>query len=150
MARQRFRLATLLRLREATRDDCRARLAEAFRAADSIRRQIDEIDRELADTRRRETAPLGKVEVDALVDAHRYELVLTVERRELQRQANLVDQEVEKRRQTLVAADAEVKTLERLRETQRQRLLLEEGRREVKTLDEVAARGWREHGGEDA
>jgi flagellar FliJ protein len=142
MARYRFRLATLLRLREAARDERRGELAEALRALDALRQSLEAVDRELAETRRREAAPLGRVEVDVLVDAHRYELVLRLQRKEIERQVTLVAQEVDRRRQALVEADADVKVLEKLRETQKQRALVEEGRREIKLLDEVASRGW--------
>ena len=140
MKRFQFRLATLLRLREAVRDERRGALAAAQRAADALAARMADVDQELSETRRQQTAPLGRVNVDPLVDAHRYELVLRVERQEVERQTALVAQEIERRRQALVEADADVKVLEKLRESQRQKALAEATRVEIKLLDEVAAR----------
>lgn len=140
MRRFRFRLATLLRIRESARDERRTALAEAQRAADALAARLAAVDHELAETRRRQTAPLGRVEVDFLVDAHRYELVLRLERKEIDRQAGLVAQEIERRRQALVEADSEVKVLEKLRESQRQKAAAEEALADIKQIDEIAGR----------
>jgi flagellar export protein FliJ len=45
-----------------------------------------------------------------------------------------------RRREALVAADREVRTLEKLRESQHERFRREEETRETKRLDEVAGR----------
>ena len=47
MAKFKFRLATLLRLREATRDQRRAELAEAYRADNVLREHLDRVGQEL-------------------------------------------------------------------------------------------------------
>ena len=51
MARFKFQLATLLRLREATRDERRAELAEAFRADDVLVEQQEDATRQVSDLR---------------------------------------------------------------------------------------------------
>jgi flagellar protein FliJ len=135
-----FRLATLLRLREAARDERRGQLAEAFRIADAIQERLDELAREVDDLKRQQAAQPGRVDVDRLVAAHRYEMVLRVEQQQNEEQRTAVLAEVERRRDALAAADREVRTLEKLRETQRQRHRSDEERLLMKELDEIAAR----------
>ena len=135
-----FRLATMLRLREATRDERRSQLAEAFRIADAIQERLDELGQHLDDLKLQQAARPGRVDVDRLVAAHRYEMVLRVEQRQNEEQHTAVLAEVERRRETLAVADREVRTLEKLRETQQQRHRSEEERQLMKELDEIAAR----------
>lgn len=142
-----FRLATLLRMHEAARDQRRAELAEAFRAEEMLRARLAELQADLAnlkaDCRRR--AQPGVVEIDRLIDSQRYEFLLLAQCETLKQQATTLAAEIERRRDALMAADREVRTLEKLREKQRQEHRHQEERLEVKLLDEVAARS---HGGE--
>jgi flagellar protein FliJ len=135
-----FRLTTLLRLREAWRDERRTQLAEAQQAEQLILDRIAEIERELADAERRslDAARPGVVNVDRLADAARYEMILKVERQSADQQRQAVAAEVHKRREALVAADREVRVLEKLRDSQHERHRDEEARQEAKRLDEMA------------
>lgn len=138
----RFRLATLLRLREAARDERRTRLAEAQRAEDIVVARLREIDVELAEQRRvpvTATTPGRRINLDQLLDAERYEMLLRVERQSVERQRADIVEEIERRRQALVAADREVRILEKLRERQEEHFRAEQNRREIGILDEVAA-----------
>jgi flagellar FliJ protein len=140
MATFHFRLATLLRLREATRDDRRAQLAEAQYAEQMIVERIAALDAELAESQRRslDAARPGRVNIDRLTDGTRYEMILKVERQTADQQRQAVADEVRKRREALVAADRDVKVLEKLRETQTEQHREEEARQEFKRLDEIA------------
>jgi flagellar export protein FliJ len=136
----RFRLATLLRLRESDRDERRSRLADAQRAEDIVGARIEEIDSELWRLRG-ESARLsrpGLVNVDELMEINRFELLLSAERQAAEQQHKLVAEEVERRRLALVAADREVRVLERLRETGQERHRQEVDRQERKQMDETA------------
>lgn len=142
MAKFKFRLATLLRLRETTRDGRRAELAEAYRVDDLLRRRFDELSSEIEAARgqcRRAAGP-GTVDVDRLLEAQRYELTLRSQQGQLEQQRKGVAAEIERRRATLVEANREVRVLEKLRDTQSDRHRQEEDRREIKQLDEVAQR----------
>jgi flagellar FliJ protein len=137
-------MATMLRLREAERDEKRLRLAEAQRAEDVVTGRITEIDAELLDLRTsaaRRSRP-GPVDVDALMELQRFELLLKAERQSSEEQKRLVAAEVERRRETLVAADREVRTLEKLRDHQLEQHRLDEERRERKRTDEAAIQGF--------
>ncbi|MGA2619063.1 MAG: flagellar export protein FliJ [Thermoguttaceae bacterium] len=136
-----FRLAALLRLRESTRDQCRAALAEAYRVDDALGKQLQRVAAELEALRklRRQAAGPGTVNVDQLVEAHRYELAAGQQQLQLTRQRQTVATEIERRRQTLVEADREVRVLEKLRQRQADQHRLDEERKELKRLDEIAA-----------
>jgi len=141
MANFTFRPATLLRIREARRDERRTRLADAQRAEQLVVQRIAELDAELEALRRRcvdAARPGNTVDVDLLTDAARYEMILKLQRQSADQQRQAVLAEVQRRRAALVAADREVRVLEKLRETQRRRFDEEEARKEVKRLDEVA------------
>lgn len=140
MAKFKFRLATLLRLREAARDERRGELAEAYRVDDVLKQRTDDLHRELDAVRRlcRQAAGPGTVDVDQLLEAQRYELALRFQEKQLRQQREAVAAEIERRRLALVEANREVRVLEKLRENLSERHRQEEGRREIKQLDEVA------------
>ena len=135
-----FQLESLLRVRCAQRDERRAELAQAFRAEEILRRQQAEIASEIAQVRQQRTTPGGTLNVDALLDAARHEFVLSSQRKVLEDQSGQVSAEIERRRQSLVAADQQVRVLEKLRETQAERHRAQEQTHEQNRLDEVAQR----------
>ena len=142
MAQFRYRLATLLRLREATRDEKRAQLADAHRAAQILQEKIRELDGEFAESRSQaqQSAQPGSVDVDYLLHTHRYERVLHAQRLAIEGQLQLVTAEIDKRRLALVEADRQVQVLEKLRARQRAEFEHAAGLREQKLMDEIAAR----------
>ena len=143
MPRFKYRLATLLKIREGARDERRAELATAYLAEQKLHERRNavqsELDEHLAEQQR--DAAGGNVNVDRLLNTHRYQLVLRAEIAVLDRQDEMLAVEIEKRRQALVAADREVRALEKLRESQHQRFRQAELLAENKQLDEVASRG---------
>ena len=142
MAKFKFRLATLLRLREVTRDERREELAEAFRADNVLSERIDHVEEELGWMERtcRTLAAPGTVDVDRLVDAERYERVLRSQRDELGGQREAVGAEIQRRRQKLLGANRNVRVLEKLRDKHAARHRGRENRQELKQIDEVAQR----------
>ena len=141
MAEFKFRLATLLRLRETTRDERRAELAAAYRTDQNLQQQLARLAVELEELKavsRRAAGP-GKVDVDQLVEAQRYQRTLESRQRQIIEERTSLAVEIERHRQTLLAADREVRTLEKLRETRHARHRQDENRREIKQLDEVAS-----------
>lgn len=146
MARFQFRLAALQRLREVARDERRAQLAEVFRLAESLAEQKRQVVENLRDVARSRAVSAGVVDVEKLLAATRYEAVLMVEQGQLERQAAAVAVEIEKRREALVAADRDVRALEKLREAQQARHRAEQEQKSIKQLDEAALRAF---GGEE-
>jgi flagellar FliJ protein len=137
-----FRLTPLLRLRESVRDERRSALAEAYHALDIIGDRQTALEREieaLADEFRRSSAP-GSLDVDRLIRRHRHELLLRGQQQQFARQQAILLAEIERRREALVAADRDVRVLEKLRQRQAQRHAEIEAQRELKQLDEIATR----------
>lgn len=147
MKRFQFRLATLLRLREALRDERRAQLADAFRVEEVLTAQRGELAAQLQEARRQQTSLPGIVDVDRILAAQRHEAALMMEQNALDEQQAHVAAEIERRREALVAADQDVRVLEKLREAQFARWRGEEERQSIKMLDEVASRTWRREAG---
>ena len=145
MAKYKFRLNTLQKVREAHRDQQRGSLAEAFRAEQVLaenRAQLTVEERELRELQR--SASQGQyLDVNRLLEAQRYELLLKAQSQELAKQAVLLAAETERRRQTLVEADREVRVLELLDKRHRRAHELEAQREETKRLDDVATVRWR-------
>lgn len=142
MARFRFRMNTLLKLHEATRDERRTELAMAQRAADAVQERLDELGQELATlgAASRQAISPGRIDVDHLLTVQRYELLLRAQEQQTQAQKQMVDAEVERRREAVVAANREVKSLENLRTKLLDKHQADEAKRELAALDEVAGR----------
>lgn len=142
MAKFTFRLATLLRLREAFRDERQVALTEAYHADDVLRQHQEELAAEITGLKGacREAIAPGQVDVDNLLNAHRYEITLRAAGAQLAHRREQIGAEIERRRQALVEANRDVRVLEKLRERQAERHRDEEAHREIKLLDEVASR----------
>lgn len=140
MAKFQFRLATLLRLREATRDERRVQLAEVQRADAELQSQLERLAREQEQLRRdcREAAGPGTVDLRRLVEAEQYASALRMQEAGIRRQRETLAVEIECRRQAVIEADRDVQSLEKLRDNQLQAHRQEEDRQEGKRLDEAA------------
>ena len=140
MAKFKFRLASLLQLRESAREERQQQLAEAYRVDDVLKGQAAEIDEEINATVAfgRQSASPGDINVDRLVAIQRHELLLKAQRANLTEQLNTVATEIERRRLALVEANRDVRVLEKLRDNQQRKHREHENRREIKQLDEVA------------
>jgi len=145
MAAFKFRLATILKLREATQDERRRELAEAYHVDEVLAGREQGIDAQLEHLRQqcRMASRVGTVDVDTLVVAGRHELMLRAQLRDLARQREHVAAEIEQRRERLVEATQAVRALEKLREKQLAQHEEEEQRLADKEMDEVGVRRWR-------
>ncbi len=141
MTRFRFRLATLLRLRESVRDQCQGALAEALEAQRLLAHEQAQVAADLASLEgdQRRAAQAGTVDVDRLLNTQRFEAVLRISQLGLSRQAETLEGEISRRREALLLANREARVLENLREQQRQTHQAESERREMAALDEAAA-----------
>lgn len=139
----RFRLATLLKLREQTRDERRRDLAQALQAERILRQRVAHLQGEIEATRQRSrSAGQGNVNIEELLNARRYELLMQGEVTAVNTQLSQVLAEIERRRQVLLEADRDVKVLEKLRQLQATQHAAEEQKRENRHLDEAALRGF--------
>jgi flagellar export protein FliJ len=142
MAKYKFRLATVQKVREARRDRDRAALAAAFRAEHVLAERRVALSAEAAELELlRRSAIAGPVlDVNRVLEAQRYELVLKARAADLEQQQTMLAVETERRRQQLIESDRDVRVLERLDARHRQEHRRHEERAEVKQLDEVASR----------
>lgn len=139
----RFRLATMLKLREQTRDERRRDLAQALEAERILRQRVAHLQDEIEATRQRtRNAGQGSVNIEELLNARRYELLMQGEVTAVNTQIAQVLAEIERRRQVLLEADRDVKVLEKLRHLQATQHAAEEQKRENRQLDEAALRGF--------
>jgi flagellar export protein FliJ len=145
MAKYKFRLGTLQKVREAHRDQQRASLAEAFRAEQVLAENRAEIAAEEQRLREMQRAAASEkyLDVNRLLEAQRYDLLLKAQSQELAKQAVLLSAETERRRQAVVEADRDVRALELLDEKHRRAHDREAERAEMKRLDEAATVRWR-------
>jgi flagellar protein FliJ len=144
MAKYRFRLETLQKVREARRDEDRAALAEAFRAEQVLAESEAELaaEAEMIRALRRAATAGPYTNVNQLLETQRYDLLLRAQSQELAKQGILLAAETERRRQILVEADREVRVLELLDDRHQQAFRDEQRREETKRLDETATNGW--------
>ena len=139
-----FRLESLLRVRCAQRDERRGELAQAFWAEEVLRRQRADVATQIAQVRQQRATSGGTLNVDSLLDAARHEFVLSSQQKVLEDQSVQVSAEIERRREVLVAADQQVRVLEKLKEAQQERHRAQEQTLEQNRLDEVAQRPTRQ------
>jgi flagellar FliJ protein len=142
MAKYRFRLETLRKLRAAQRDELRRKLAEALQAVAMLEEQQRAVAEELVALQQtqRGTVAGETTDVNRLLEAHRYQVVLRAQQAALQNQGLLLAEEVERRRERLVEADRQVRVLDKLDERKHHEHQQAAHRVEVKELDEVASR----------
>lgn len=148
MAKFQFRLETVKRLREHTRDQRRADLAQALEALEQIERQQAEVAghmQQAAQVQREASAP-GKINVDRIMSVRRYQMLLAGQQQQLNEQARLIREEVERRRDALREADRQVRILDKLRERQWDRHQQAERKAEAKQLDEAASQSHNREG----
>ena len=137
-----FRLETLRRLRSIRRNELRTRLAEAYEALRIVDERAAQLqqEQELVVDARRSLLLGGRLDVNQLIAAQRYELSLSSQRQTLATQREQLAAETESRRLALVEADRDVKALDKLDEKQRSAFEAVGRRAEAKVLDEVAQR----------
>lgn len=141
MSGNRFRLETLLKVRQQQRDVRREALAKAFRAEEIIAERIQETQQDLDALRnlqRRSMAAGARLDVDRLLNQGRQEQSLKAELVNLSRQQQQIAAEREQRRAALVEADRAVQVLEKLKEKLAARRQDQLDRAERIELDEIA------------
>jgi flagellar export protein FliJ len=141
MPRYQFRLEAVQKVRVARRDQSRAALAEAFQAHEVLAENRAALDAEKESLRKSQRAAAAEpyLDVNRLLEAQQYDLVLRARQQELARQQSLLDVETERRRLALVEAEREVRVMELLDKRHRTAHRKRQERADIKQLDEVAA-----------
>jgi flagellar FliJ protein len=145
MSNFRFRLQTVLRLRTVARDERRAELGRAQRAAELLREQQAKIAAEAIENQDatrammlRQASSTEGMNVDRLLNANRQLLMLRAQSAQLTQQQKQVELEIAKRQAAIVEADRDVRVLEKLQEKGQQEHELRELALEQRDLDEIA------------
>ena len=137
MSAFRFRLQSVMRLRMRERDKAAQSLQQAQLAKQKLLHQIAELEAEnQQQVSVRSAASLGRVDVQRVIDAQRYQLNLSENISSLQGNVELIEQEIEKRLAKLVMSEQGVKALEKLEEHGRNNWHAEQFARSQATLDE--------------
>jgi flagellar export protein FliJ len=139
MAKYRFRLQTLLRLRETHRDEKRGRLAEAYQAEAILSEQQQEVNRELHQLQQlqRDSLTTTQTNINRLIEVQRHQLTLRAQQGTMHKQAEILTAEIERRHQDLVDSDRQVRVLEKLQHRQREKHRQDMQRKEAKEYDDL-------------
>ena len=116
-----FRLATLLKIRERDRD-LAAKAVQDVRLAierlDDAQKEIDESNRQMNDARKHSS--FGAINLHQILDAQRYQMVLSAQSDQIADHKGKLNQELERRQFALVQSQKAVKSLEKLRDQRAQ------------------------------
>lgn len=141
MAAFKFRLSSVLRFRERKREDKRLELRALEQAKEHIVSEIDRLERSLDRQRMEMDGQRGKfVSVAELRLAADFVQKVTDRIRERRGVLAIVEEKAAVKREELLEANRDVKSLEQLRERRRERHRVEEAREEQKLTDEVGQR----------
>lgn len=112
-----FRLESVLKLRSRERDLAGKEVADAKAAIALLDSKLEEIATEQRQMEmRRRPASDGKVSLNQILDAERYQLVLAAQYSHLLNDRSLLVQELERRQANLVTRQQAVKVLEKLKQ----------------------------------
>ena len=136
----RFRLQSILRLRERDRDTAAQAFEQATRAKQILLDRIDEIETERQQLlQERGAASLGQVDIQHILSSQRYEASLVESVREIEGNISKIEIAIQQRRAKLVECEQGVKVLEKLRDQQQETWNQEQAARSQSRLDEWAS-----------
>ena len=141
MAKYRFRLETLEKLRSAERDERRVALADGYRAEQILNEQRQAVADESAALREAQRHLLASpyLDVNQVMESQQYDTILHAQAKVLGDQAHRLAVEVERRRLAVVEADRAVRVLDKLDERRRAEHRKAQQRTEHRELDEIAS-----------
>ncbi|MBA2116900.1 flagellar export protein FliJ [Bremerella alba] len=148
MSKFRFRLETYLRLKIAARDQCRAELAEVLRAEEQLKEHQAGIESDIRDQHAfiRGRTEAGALNIDLITASQREVMFLKSLQIEKQQLMLKLRPHIQQRRQALIDADHEVRTLEKLKEQKQEQHIKLEAAIEAKQMDEIALSGFMRKG----
>ncbi len=116
-----FRLATLLKLRERDRDLAAKAVQDVYLAIgklDAAQQEIDETNLQMNEARKQSSS--GSINLNQILDAQRYQMVLAAQSAQIADHKGKLNQELERRQFALVQSQKAVKSLEKLRDQRSQ------------------------------
>jgi len=136
-----FRLDPLITIRDNDLKERQLELAKAYEARQILEEHLQEIDRQLTEgiAVARSLMQEGQtINVASLLSYRRQEMFLRAQQSELIEKMEAIDQEIERRRALVVAANKELKIVEKLKERRYAKYLEEANKAEMKSMDEIA------------
>jgi flagellar FliJ protein len=135
-----FRLKGVQQIRERLRDKAAEAMKAAAMAIETLQSEIDSRRTEIASQSRNQVdSSVGLINTQRVLDSQRYQLYLLSEIQKLQEKIDLIRQELERRRATLVQREQDVKALEKLKANQLQQWEYQQAVRQQSRLDEWAS-----------
>ena len=133
----RFRLQSIVRLRERERDAAAESLRQALQAKQILEDQVEELLAERNGLNAlRSVANQGHIDTQQMINAQRYQMYLDGQVAGLRQQISLVEQECQRRRAALVKCEQTVRSLEKLEEHQQAEWNNQQATNEQNTLDQ--------------
>ncbi|GHT15144.1 hypothetical protein FACS1894170_12620 [Planctomycetales bacterium] len=138
-----FRLEPLITIRDNVLKECQAELAKAYEARRILEGMQNEIETVLANNiteGRQRMQPGQQVNVNHLLGLRQQEVFLRGRYEKIAQDIKIIDEEIEKRRETVIKANEALKIVEKLKEKRREKYLQEEKRKATIMMDEIASR----------
>ena len=139
MSRYKFRLQSVLRLRQRKRDQATESYQQALLAIQKLETEIEQLQREHASQNPlRIDSCRGSVDPQRILESQRYQMHLQQQVDHLRSQTKLVAQEAERRRLNLVECEKQVRIMENLEKRQLEAWTAEAQKKEQIALDQWA------------
>ena len=132
-----FRLATLLKIREQERDMAAKALQDvrmAIEKLDNAQLEIEQANRQMNEARKESS--FGAINLHQILDAQRYQIVLAAQSAQIADHKGKLNQELERRQFALIQSQKAVKSLEKLRDQRTQAADLHALAKQQERLDE--------------
>lgn len=116
-----FRLATLLKIREQERDMAAKAVQDvrmAIEKLDNAQLEIEQANRQMNEARKESS--YGAINLNQILDAQRYQMVLAAQSAQIADHKGKLNQELERRQFALIQSQKAVKSLEKLRDQRTQ------------------------------
>lgn len=135
-----FRLATLLKIREQERDRAAKEVMDARNAIQKLEAAKAEVQEENERINEfRKQASFGNVNMQSILDAQRFQMLLAAQVQQLDDHLGKLNQELQRRESKLLECQQGVKSLEKLKQHQEENWLASENNRMQMQTDEWAS-----------
>jgi flagellar FliJ protein len=135
-----FRLEPLITIRDNELKECQAELAKAYHARQIVEETRLKFERDIAESLQsaRKMMESGTIDVTFLLTLQDHKTYRTAQLAKIAEDIKKIDEEIERRRAIVVAANKELKIVQKLKEKRYEKYLEEENKTEMKIMDEIA------------
>jgi len=135
-----FRLDPLITIRDNTLKECQAELAKAYHARQIVEETRLKFEKDIEESLQsaRKMLESGTIDVTFLLTLQDHKTYRTAQLAKIAEDIKKIDEEIERRRALVVAANKELKIVEKLKEKRYEKYLEEQNKAEMKIMDEIA------------